>query len=174
MARRRGFGGGRGPDYNWNHFGDVNNANDLGTSVSVLGSTSLVFSGAQTIVRIRGKVGCILDTGGVNESTMLLVGLTILNADAVASGVAPELMTPASGGDDGNWIWQGALWVNSGAEAAVVPDALSDSVEVDTKAMRRVKSNESLAFVFQTAAELTVDATGTIDITYFMHVLTAA
>ena len=61
--------------------------------------------------------------------------------------------------------------MTSGAEAAIVTDGLHDSLVVDTKAMRCVKPNDTVAFVFQTPAELVKDQTGTIDIAYYLHCL---
>ena len=69
------------------------------------------------------------------------------------------------------WIWQGALYVNSGAEAAVIPNFLSDSIVVDSKAMRKLKPGQSIAFVHETPSQLVTNQSGTYDITYFFHCL---
>jgi len=166
MARQRS---GRRTDYTWSNFGDVMSGQDLSTGTSVVGVTGSAIGTAETIVRIRGKVGVVLDTGGVDESAMILCGLTIMSDDAFASAVAPELFT--NGNDDGSWFWQGALYVNSGAEGAVINEFLSATIEVDTRAMRKVKPHQVIVFVFQSAAQLVSDQAGTYDLTYFFHCL---
>ncbi len=156
-------GGGRRTDYNWFNIGDSAVAQPISVNAT-LGGTGFAFTLAGTITRLRGKVGVVLDTGGVGESMMIIVGLIVGNADLTNS---PEIFT--NGIDEGSWIWQGALWINSGAEAAVVTDALSDSIEIDSKAMRRIKSGQTLFFVHQAPAAVAVDQGGTYDVTYYFH-----
>ena len=160
---------GRKTDYQWFNIGDIEGGQNLGTAQGVFGTTSFTFSTPGTLTRIRGRVGVVLDAGGVDESAMILAGLCVIQNDQFASGAAPEIFNNTV--DDQRWIWQGALYVNSGAEAAVVTEFLSDHIEIDTKAMKRVRPNETLAFVFQSPGELVVDQTGTFDITYFIHAL---
>ncbi len=169
MARARRSG--RGPDYQWSNFGDVENGQDLGAGAAVFGSTGLASGVPHTCVRVRGKVGVVLDTGGVDESAMILCGLMRVTSDFFATGVAPELFTSAA--DEASWVWQGVLYVNSGSEGAIVTDFLSDTIEVDSKAMRKFKVNDVLAFVFESPAALQKDQAGTYDLTYFFHVLSA-
>ncbi len=166
MARTRS---GRRTDYSWNSFGDVISAVDI-SATAVRGSLGFEFTQAQTATRIRGMVGATLNTGGVNELGILLIGLVIMGRDAFTAGIAPELTT-STGRDEASWIWQGAIYMSSGSEGAVVTDHLSGFVEIDTKAMRRVKSGETLTLVVQAPPELWNDVTGTIDVSYFVHVL---
>ncbi len=163
-------GRGRRTDYTWSNFGDRENAHDISTVAGVFGTTGFTSGAAQTITRIRGKVGAVLDPGAVNESVMILFGLMVLATDSFVGGAAPEIFTNSQ--DEASWIWQGALWLDSGDEAAIVTDNLSGSIEVDSKAMRRIKINDTLAFVFQTPTELANDQTGLINLTYYFHVLT--
>ncbi len=161
---------GRRSDYEWSHFGDVENTQDLAT-VAKFGSTGLLFQSTSTINRIRGRVGVVLDTGGIGEATMILCGMFVATSELVVAGSAPELGN--NGVDEASWIWQGSLYLNSGAEAAVITEFLSMSIEVDTKAMRKVKANEELVFVHESPASLTTDQAGTYDLTYSMHVLSS-
>ena len=166
MARGRG----RRTDYAWSNVGDVMAGRDI-TIAAEFGPTSSQFALPGTVVRIRGKVGVTLDTGGVDESAMILCGLGIFDADQVTAGAAPEI--DASGGnDDASWMWTGALYVTSGAEAAVTTNGLYDRLEIDTKAMRRIKPNEVIAFVTQAPPSLATDQAGTYDLTYWFHILT--
>ena len=48
---------------------------------------------------------------------------------------------------------------------------LVDRLVVDSKAMRKLKVNDTLAFVFQTPAELNFDQGGTVDVTWYFHCL---
>ena len=164
MARRQG----RRTDYQWTNFGDATQGADLGVDAT-FGPTALTINIPGTVTRIRGKIGVVLDTGGVDESAIILCGIMIAPSDVVIAGSTPELFT--TGVDEASWIWQGALYVNSGGEAAVITEFLSDSIDVDTKAMRRVKPNEDIVFVHQAPAALANDQAGTYDISYYLHVL---
>jgi len=161
---------GRRTDYNWFNFGDRTQV-DIGVG-GMFQVAALGFLQAQTITRIRGRIGAVLDATAIDESAMVLAGLMIINTDAFVGGSAAEVFT--GGADDASWIWQGALWVSSGAEAAVVSDGLFDRVEVDTKAMRRVKAGQTLALVLDAPGALALDQGGTIDVTAYFHVLTGA
>ena len=164
MARRSG----RRTDYQWFNVGDFENGIDIG-AVAAFGSTGLAILAPGTITRIRGKIGATLDAGAVDEAVMLLAGLVVLNSDGFAAGAAPELLT--TGADEASWIWQGALYLSSGSEAAVVDDSLSAQIEIDTKAMRRVKPGLTLAMVFEVPAALARDQTGTVDVSWYIHCL---
>ena len=167
MARRTS---GRRTDYTWFEVGDVGLANALG-GAGVLGGSGIVFAAAQTVTRIRGKVSVTLDTAGVDEEVMVACGITVMALDAFTAGVPPDFAYDGNV-SEGNWIWTGLLYVTSGAEAAVVPDGLSASIDVDTKAMRRVKANEVLAFVHSAPGALVTSQGGTYDITYAFRMLT--
>ncbi len=166
MARSRG----RRSDYQWTQFGDVENAHDISSAVGTLGSTVSVVTIPQTLMRTRGRIGAYLDAGGVDESVMLLCGVTVLSADAVA---APELFQ-SSQVDDANWIWQGQIFLHSGVGVvAGSEEGQFGSIEVDSKAMRRLKPSSQVVFVFQTPAELVTDQGGTLDISWYLHCLIA-
>ncbi len=166
MARHRG---GRRTDYEWGSIGDVNLANGIGSAAFIAASV-LDFLLAATVMRVRGKVGVLLDAAAVDETAMILVGIIIGRTEFLqAVGTAPEMLVAP---DEGRWLWQGQLWVNSGAEAAIVPDALSDSIEIDTKAMAKVKPGDSLALVVESPAGLATDQGGTFDLTFYAHILT--
>ncbi len=167
MARR-----GRRADYSWSHAGDEENGQDLGANTGVFASSALAITVPGTIVRIRGKIAAQLDAGAADERAMILVGLTVVRSDYFASGTAPELFSGAPA-DEGSWLWQGQLFVSSGSEGAVVNDFLVDRIEIDTKAMRKVKSGDSLVLVHQAPAGLVIDQTGTYDLMWYIHCLFA-
>jgi len=166
VARQRRAG--RRTDYEWANISDLLAAVDIG-GAAAFGAQGLVFSIAGTVTRVRGRIGAVLDTGGAGEFGLLLCGLMTLANDSFVGGTAPELAT--QGVDEASWLWRGSLWLSSGKEAAVVPDQLSVDLVVDTKAMRRMKPNETLAIVFEAPAAAWVDQTGTMDVIYDLHVL---
>ncbi len=165
MARRSG----RRTDYSWVNTGDLETGLDLSTTDAQFGTSSLQFTEAGTITRVRGKLAVQLDAAAVDERALILFALMVLPIDAFNASSPPEIFTGS--GDEASFLWQGALWVSSLAEAAVQPNFLAASLDIDTKAMRRIKPNETLALVIHTPAELTVDQTGTYDVAYFLHVL---
>ncbi len=166
MARQRG----RRTDYQWANVGDVELGTDLAVAAALYGSTGLTFALPGTIMRIRGRIGCYLDAGAADENAMILVGLIVVDSDSFVSGAAPELFTTAD--DDASWIWQGALYVNSGVGVlAGSEEGQFDRIDVDTKAMRKIKTNSTLALVHQAPAGLVTDQAGTYDLTWYLHVL---
>ncbi len=167
MARRSS---GRKTDYAWGTFGDAA-AGVAMPGTGTFGGSGLTSSQPLTITRVRGRVGAYLDAGAADESVMLLVGLVVVSADAFAAGAAPEIFNDAAD-DEASWLWQGALWLHSGVSAVAGSEVGQfASVEIDSKAMRRNKPNDVLAFVHQAPTELVVDQAGTYDVTYFVHCL---
>ncbi len=159
MARGRS---GRRTDYSWLGVNDIASDVDIGGAAQFLG-TATTFGSAGTLVRIRGRAFAQLDTGGINERATLILGLGVFQNDAVLAGIAPEFNTDGASSEY-SWIWTGALFVSSCSEAAIVDDSLFDRIEIDTKAMRRIKPNEVLAMVIEAPAAGALDQTGTIDV----------
>jgi len=160
-------GRGRRTDYSWLNFGDDELIQDLGTGAGIFGSTGLVIERGSTLMRVRGRIGITLDTGGVGEHAMILAGLLLVNADTFAAGAAPELFGNQQ--DDASWLWQGQLY--AGEATVGLETFVGTSLEVDSKAMRKVKSDQTLALVHQAPPGLVDDKTGTYDLTWFIHVL---
>ncbi len=159
------------PDFSWANFGDIEAAVDLSVATAQMGTTALEAVVPQTLTRIRGKVALTLNAAGVGESVLMVCGLLIMNKDAFAVGntAAPELVL--NGIDEASWIWQGTLYVDSGDEAAVNTNFLTDSIEVDSKAMRKQKPGQTLVFIWQANGQLVQDMGGVYDLTYFFHCL---
>ena len=107
----------------------------------------LNFTIPATVLRARGafKVAFL---GGLQiaDEVEIVVGLGIFSSDAVAAG-AGSLPDPAAEGEY-PWLWYGAILLHSGGvdEEATWAQA---RVDVDTKAMRKVKPGQSLAWVAQ-------------------------
>ena len=166
MARNRGSG--RKTDYQWSNVGASTETIDLDKAESTFGTSAMELNLPATLTRTRGFVGVTLDPGAADEHVIILCGLTVVNRDEFVAGNAPDMLVDGLS-DEGSWLWQGALYVSSGAEAAVITDGLIASIEIDSKAMRRMKPTEVVAFVHQAPAALTRDQGGTYDITYYVH-----
>ena len=164
----RSRGGGRRTDYAWGNVGDSVVAQPIG-STAIFGVTAFDFNLAGTLMRVRGKVGVQLDQGGVDENALILCGLMELTNDAFVGGNAPELFTSTS--DEASWIWQGSLYVSSGETGSTGDSHTAAVIEIDTKAMRRIKPASVLAFVHQSPVELAQDQGGTYDLVYYLHIL---
>ena len=169
MARVRGRAG-RAPDYEWAAIGTKASAIDLATGTKSLGGSLLAVAGPGTFVRIRGQVYCQLDAGAVDERALICFGVILVSNEAAAAGAA-SVPGPFTDGD-ADWMWHGFLSVSSLAESAIFGDAAFDRVIVDTKAMRKVKSSQSLIFVAEVASSQ--DATGTFDYMYGLRILGAS
>ena len=136
MARSRTSG--RRTDYQWSSGGDVENAQDIGVQAA-FGGVSLTPTDPSTLTRCRGKVGVHLDAAAVNESAMILCGLLVVPLEFFNVGTAPEIFGD-NVDDEVRWLWQGALYVTSGDEVAIVNEGLIASIDIDSKAMRRMKT----------------------------------
>ncbi len=166
MARRRS---GRGPDYFWGGMSDSTPGIDLTEGTKVLGTTAFAFSQSQTLTRLRGDILVQLDSGGVDERATIALGIGVFPTDAVAAGV---VSLPGPESDIGfPWVWHSYVNVSTLAEAAIASDFIAVRLVVDSKAMRRVKVNESLALVGEVAAS--VDQAGLWDLMYGVRILTA-
>ncbi len=164
MARRTR---GRKTDYTWSGICGSFAAKDIAVGTAAIGSGRIDFLETQTLVRVRGRVAIQLDAAGVDERVLVAVGLIKVKTAAAVAGIAsvptPNTETAA------DWLWFNYQWVSAGAEAAVNQNSLFDVVEVDSKAMRRCKADESLIFVAEVCD--TVDMGGTVDVQYGIRVL---
>ena len=142
MARSRQSGG-RRPDYDWTGVcGLYNNVDETNT----LGSGTVVFNAAGTLVRIRGEIVVALDAPTDGDSKCVAMGLIIASDAAVAAGAA-SLPSPI-GSIDAEWIWH--QWCILNAETGTQTDQTGGQFAryvIDTKAMRKVKSNQQLVML---------------------------
>ncbi len=102
---------------------------------------------AETILRTRGRIQGVQDSTMVNESATVAVGLAVVSARAVAAGAA-SLPRPSTEGSY-PWLWYGWLLTSAFAGVNVGDSAQSDRLEVDSKAMRKIKETEVVALVFE-------------------------
>ncbi len=140
-------------------------------AASALGSGLTSFDLPQTLLRVRGRVQVQLDAAAVDERVTVAMGLIVVPDRAASVGIT-AVPLPSSNGED-DWLWHGFAMVTSGAEAAIVPDALIATIEIDSKAMRKVKPDESLVFVVESVSAATVDQGGSFDVIYGYRCLSA-
>jgi len=159
---------GRRTDYEWVDIRGAITAMDNAEGTAALGDGSFTALKSLTVTRMRGLVGVQLDTTGVDERILLSMGIIVVSQDAGAVGIT-ALPKPQS---DGNapWVWHGHAWCTSLSEAGVSTNGMYHRVEIDSKAMRKMKSSEQLVFVAEIADA--VDQGGQTDLQYGFRLLT--
>ncbi len=121
------------------------------TETTIIGG-SLAFSGPATILRCRGGILARLDaTKQVGDLMKVTTAIGIVSSDAFAAG-AGSVPDPASE-PEYPWLWWNSFTLSSQIAAGTDDFGLSvRAVEVDTKAMRKIKPGESLLWVMQSSA----------------------
>ena len=149
MARRH-RGGGKVIDFkSWVCF--AGSQLDISTATTTILGTPLDFTSPVTILRCRGRVQAAFDESvQVGDRIALTMGLGIVSTDAATVGATavPEPFTDC----EYSWLWWGSIHLESFLANGNVGNNFGsgmDRLEIDTKAMRRVKPAESLVFVVQ-------------------------
>ena len=126
--------------------GDMIQSSATGTK---LFAGSIAFSSPGTILRCRGRIsGTFDETAQVGDFLTTTFGLGIVSTDAATLGATA--MPDPSGDGDYPWLWWETMDLRSSVAAA--PTAYGPSakeLEIDTKAMRRVKPGQSLVMVME-------------------------
>jgi len=133
---------------------------------TVVAFSMFVADEAETILRTRGHIQVIQNSGVADESATIAIGLAIVSARAVAAGAA-SLPRPATEGSY-PWLWHG--WSITSSVAGLVADGMLARLEVDSKAMRKVKETEVMALVFEVCES--VDQGGSVQLDGGFRVLT--
>ncbi len=163
MARNRT---GRRLTYNWQGVqGTISSI----TTANKVGTGSIFFDAAQTVMRIRGNVLASLDFVAANEKLSLALGLIVITDAVLAAG--PTAMPSPIAVPDAEWIWH--QYIPLQAQGAAQVEDLGNQVfraEIDSKAMRKVKANENVVLVADGVQEAG-SAVG--DVVYGFRILTA-
>jgi len=147
MAQRRGFRRGssvRRPSF-WlgNSFQALPSIAGVATTANtIVAEVDLEQAPNPTLVRVRGSWG--FNIAGLDGSGVLTVGMMLVNAAALAAGVA-SLPTPFTEiGSD--WLWWDSVGIDN---VGTVGDGtvLAGQRTIDSKAMRKVKNNTVLVLV---------------------------
>jgi len=101
---------------------------------------------APTIVRTRGEVTITPQTFGSDLDISGAFGVCIVSADAFAAG-ATSIPRPFDDADWGGWfVWQSFFYHLEFGDLTGVR-VIGRSYQVDSKAMRKIKTNETLVQV---------------------------
>ena len=105
---------------------------------------------AQTILRIRGEFLIAFNAAtAASDACLLTFGIGVVSTDAAVGGAVPD---PAVEGGY-PWMWYKSVPMQStfaiDGTGTDHSGQLQTRVEVDSKAMRRIKASESLAFIVQ-------------------------
>ena len=124
----------------------------LATSLSAdstISGGSIAFAVPGTILRIRSFVQAQFDASAVSSDEIdLTYGIGLFATDAVSLG--PTAMPDPAVEVEFPWLWWGDMHLHQ--EGTADPGSWGSNVQridVDTKAMRKVKPGESLAWVIQ-------------------------
>ena len=104
------------------------------------------FVEALTVVRNRGFLSIIPEASSSDAEITGAVGIGVVSTDAKTTGIA-SVPTPFTNGDWGGWLYWQAFAFTLDFSDATGKQYLNWSMEVDSKAMRKVQANESLVTV---------------------------
>ena len=132
---------------------------NLGTAAAVVQAAGgLSFSDPGTILRVRGQYAVGFDGGADGDLQKVGFGIAVLATDVFLGAVA-SMPTPL-GDVDYPWLF----WYESNLQLTVPIAGESSSdimaferVVVDSKAMRKVKPNETVFYIVQTSAAVPTD-----------------
>ncbi len=120
-----------------------------------------------TLIRVRGHVELVLRLAGASEGFTGAIGICLVTDDAFAIGIT-AMPTPVTDMEDDIWLYHRFFSVHAGAVTATAALArISESWEVDSKAMRKTPQGTTLAAVF----EATEVGTSIIDVTFQSRLL---
>ncbi len=133
---------GRRADYAWNGGTFAFDGPAEANLISSLGT----FGESLTIRRLRGEVLCTIDGTADGDKKVVGIGIILATDAAVAAG-ATALPSPVIA-LDADWIWHGFFPMASQTGSSS-PDlgAHNARLTIDSKAMRRVRSNQQLVVV---------------------------
>jgi len=147
MARQRSFDRPR-RQFQWLSVIARTEIQGLGATQS-LGDVSLGFGVNQrvTLARVRGNARGHMESAAASDSMIVGLGLIVVEEQAFTAGAA-SMPSPT---DDPNaeWLWH-QLFVFGPAVSAQAVNTIDSysSVEIDSKAMRKMDENETLGFVW--------------------------
>ena len=135
----------------------------LTKTISGVSNQGLQSGGGLTLIRSRGRYNVHFDPTSVADTVQVGLGLMLITDDAFAIGstAAPGPISDA----DYDWIWYQLLLMGPAFTATESGNDLQQNtgyMELDSKAMRKIKPNQTLCFA---AEGLVINGGGTIDVT---------
>ena len=116
---------------------------------AALGGIGFTVSSSSTVLRIRGSLAFKATPDAITDDDVVGIGLGIVTSDALAVG-GTSIPGPLGDPDWGGWIWHNFVPFLAGASSGI-NELDYRVIEVDSKAMRKMKVNESLALIGQLA-----------------------
>ena len=111
-------------------------------------SVGAIVGQAFTIVRLRGTYTVHMDTGAIGDGQLVGLGLAVVSEDAFTVGGAGSMPSPI---DDAGFpfIWH-RLFMLQASTATESDDSFTanERGEIDSKAMRKMKPGQVLAFIW--------------------------
>jgi len=154
MARRST---GRKTDFTWQGLFPVGNSTASGAAFVQLVVTTTT---PATLYRSRGEIIGSIDGPADGNKLGLSFGLIVATEEQVAVG-ATALPNPAVD-LDAEWIWHGFILLLSQAIVSTDYRLHSGKLQVDSKAMRRMKQGQSVVLVGQNTAVSGTPASDTV------------
>ncbi len=146
----RGRRSGRPNDYDW----EMARGSSLGTAVNVITQfESFVSDTAETLVRVRGEVLVWLDLSGSAAGDVMVFAWGIVRS---ASGSTDVGVSPITEGG-ANFLAYGIctlgteIAIGTAGDGNVRNGIAMKRFEIDSKAMRKLRENESIYMIFETA-----------------------
>jgi len=125
-----------------------------------LSALGIAFTQSVTLMRTRGTAFIHFDPTSINDVQQVGIALGVFSTDAFVAGVAsvPGPLTDA--GYD--WIFHKVLSMGPAVSATESETSILQSlwIEVDSKAMRKLKDNQTIGWVVEAA---TVSGGGSVD-----------
>ncbi len=155
---------GRRTDYEWSggnfSAAEASGGSSVGTLVTI--------NVPGTLMRIRGNVLVSIDGPTDGDKVIAAMGIILVTEEALAAG-ASAIANPGDINDlDAPWIWHQFLPLQSQAIVSTSAGQQFMRVEMDSKAMRKVKPTQSL--VFRTA-NVALSGTPAVDYTAAARIL---
>ena len=142
QARRTG----RPNDYDW----ELSRGSSLAVAAGVITQFEAFISDtAETLMRLRGDVIITLDGGGSAATDTIVVAWGVIRSAAGSSDVGVSPITEGGA----NWLAYGIATLTTEVAVGSIAASLATTVRwpVDSKAMRRLRENESLYVIFESA-----------------------
>ncbi len=136
----------------WTSSADITDFTQLAAATAVLDS-SLTQTEPMTMVRTRGSICVLSDQTAQSERPFGAYGIAVVSDQASAAGVA-SLPTPMADAVSDLWFVHGFFYapMNTGTGSPVEVNNVSQTFEFDSKAMRRLSSDQTMVVVVENAS----------------------
>ena len=124
-------------------------------------ATGVQIGESLTLVRTRGQLAIHFDPTSIADVVQVGVGLGVYASDAFAAGAASMPGPLSDAGWD--WVYHKLFMFGPAFTATETGDSIVDNIqmEVDSKAMRKLKDNQVLGWMFEL---IVISGGGTVDI----------